>query len=169
MWQLKAAASSGCSLLHMGWERTVTFLLVLFSSQCFHQCFFPQDQPLMIPLHCFSGTCAICAEVNFSLFPLLVHRLVLWRHPPEQWVCKRVSVTISQLTQFDIHSPSLHCPPIFPVLPYSTAPPYCFSSAIPCLVDFTHHLTLFVPVVACSVLKLYCWSLSGSCDFFPQC
>lgn len=150
------------------WWRAVTFLLILLSSQCFHQCFLPQDQSLLIPLHCLSGTHAICEEVDFSLFPLLVHGLVLWRHPPEQWVCKGVSITISQLTWPDIHSPSLHWPPMFPVLPYSTAPPHCSSSAIPCLVDLTHDLTLFVTIVAYSVLKLYCWSLSGSCDFFPD-
>lgn len=153
----------------MGWGRAVTFLLILFSSQCFHQCFFPQDQPLMIPLHCLSGTSAICEEVDFSLFPLLAHGWVLQRHPPKQWLCTGVSVTISHLSLMhwlpEVHSPTLHCPPKFPILPYSTAPPHCSSSAIPCLVDLTHHFTLFVLRVAYSVLKLYHWTLSDSCDF----
>lgn len=130
----------------------MTFLLTVFSSQCFHECFFLQDQPLVIPLPCLSGTCAICEEVDFSLFPLLVPGLVLWRRPPKQrHICNHQPVNPSALP--DVHSPSLHCPPIFPFPPYSTAPSHCSSSAIPCLVDLTHGLTLFVPISSIFCIK----------------
>lgn len=88
----------------------------------------PTRLTLIIPLHCLPGTCAICEEVNFSLFPLLVLRLVLWRHPPKQWACKGVSVAISQLTQPHIHlHPSTALPSIF----YSTTPLFLFCNAFP--------------------------------------
>lgn len=77
---------------------------------------FPQDQPLMIPLHCLSGECAICEEVDFSLFALLVHGLVLWGHSPKQWVCTGGSVTISQWTLMHCLTFILHPPT---ALPYS--------------------------------------------------
>lgn len=133
-------------------------------------CFSPQDQPLMIPLHCILGTHATCKDAYFSLFPLLVCRLVLRRHPSKWWVWKGVSVAIQPVNPNalpDIHSthvpPSLHC-----YIPCFTAPPHCSSSAIPCMVDVTDQLALFVPTVACSGLKIYSWSLSAS-SYFGLC
>ena len=93
-------------------------------------CFSPQDQPLTIPLHCILGTHAICKDAYFSLFPLLVRRLVLRRCPSKQWVCKGVSVAIQPVNPNalpDIHSthvsPFLHCSPIFPVLQHHPTAP----------------------------------------------
>lgn len=63
---------------------------------------------------------------------LYLYRLVLWRCSPKQWVCKGVSVTISQLTL-------IHCL-TFPPLPshapcssiiYSTTPLLLFCNIFP--------------------------------------
>lgn len=93
-------------------------------------CFSLQNQSLRIPLHCILGTCAICKDAYFSLFPLLVHRLVPQRSPSKQWVCEGVSLAIQPGNPNalpDIHStcisPSLHCSPIFAVLQHHPTAP----------------------------------------------
>lgn len=93
-------------------------------------CFSPQDQPLMIPLHHILRTRGICEDAYFSLFPLLVHRLVPQRCLSKKWVCKGASVAIQGVNPNalpDIHStcvsPSLCCSPIFPVLQHHPTTP----------------------------------------------
>lgn len=167
MWQLKAAASTGFPCFIWGEGEQCLFLWSCSAPNAFISAFPTRsvpDDPISLPLrdryHLWGGrllplppTCTWIGAVETPSKAMSLHR----------GVCNSQPVNPNALP--DVHSPSLHCPPIFPVLPYSTAPPHPSSSAIPCLVDLTHNLTLFVVIVAHSVLKLYHWSLSGSCDF----